>query len=110
MFKKTISLAIWFAALLWVGLGVIPSASAAVPAPIPRRGRLLDAVGKGVVGDWSFFFTIYDAAPGGATLWPKPKPTPLERGSFWVKPGAPPPFTAAVFDGTKTAFLGIKVG
>jgi hypothetical protein len=96
-------------------LGYTPSASAAA-APTPydnltQQGRLLDQTGAQIHGNQlQFTFTLYDAATSGNILWTENQNITPDKGYFSAKLGDVKAIPAAIFDGTKSLFLGITIG
>ncbi len=97
-------------ALAFAVVGYAPSASADVPASLTQQGRLLDDTGTVVDADVSFVFSIYAAATGGSALWSETQTITVDEGYFSARLGDVTAFPDTLFDGSKTLYLGVKVG
>jgi hypothetical protein len=71
---------------------------------------LIDKAGAPVDADVNFVFSIYDAATGGTAVWTETQTTTVDAGFFSARLGEKTAFAANLFDGTKTLYLGVKVG
>jgi hypothetical protein len=110
MSKMTKYWGVVVAALACAGLGYAPNVSAAIPASLTQQGRLLDLAGGGVDADVAFVFTIYDAPTAGTALWTETQTVTVDQGYFSARLGETTAFGATLFDGSKTLYLGVKVG
>jgi hypothetical protein len=85
-------------------------AVAAVPQVLTQQGRLLDKDGNAVDADIAFVFTIYDAATAGNALWTETQTVSVDAGFYSLRLGEKTALPASLFDGTKSLYLGVKVG
>jgi hypothetical protein len=97
-------------ALACAGLAYAPTASAAMPSVLTQQGRLLDDAGAPVDADVSFVFAIYAGATGGTALWTETQTVTVDQGYFSARLGDVTALDPDLFDGSKTLYLGVKVG
>ena len=99
------------AALLWVagvaGAGPLASNGGSVPHLINYQGRLTDASGDPLTGDYDMRFCLYADAecPDGSDLWREFQTVSVTYGVFSVLL----PIPETLFDGPEL-YLGVKVG
>jgi len=85
------------------------TAAALVPGQITHQGRLFDAGGTPVSGNFDIDFAIYDAEDAPAPIWMETHTLDIEEGYFSVALGEQTAFDPTVFDGS-VRWIGIKVG
>ncbi len=72
-----------FHALAVILLACLFSASAfAITEEIPVQGKLTDASGNALTGNYSFVFELYDSNVGGSLLWSETRSVPVANGVF----------------------------
>ena len=86
-----------------------PTASADVPPTVTHQGRLFDAVGVPVTGNFEVLFAIYDAIDAPAPIWSETHNIDIDEGYFSASLGSIAVFDATVFDGS-VRWIGITVG
>jgi len=82
-----------------------------VPQEINSKGRLTDAGGSLLDGDYVMFFSIYDVSARGTALWGESQTVTVAAGIYNVQICQNPmgnPFPANLFDGQR--WLGVSVG
>jgi hypothetical protein len=84
-------------------------ASALVPGTITHQGRLFDAGGIPISGNFDIDFAIYDAVDAVAPIWMETHNVDIDEGYFSVALGGQTPFDPTVFDGS-VRWVGITVG
>lgn len=83
-------------------------AAGVAPARVSYQGRLSDAVGLPLNGNYSLTFNIYNLPGGGSLLWTETQNTvPVTDGLFNVVLGGITPF-GTVFDGADR-YIGVQV-
>ena len=100
--------------VLAIGLGaavftVSTTASALVPPTITHQGRLFDAGGVPVTGNFDIDFAIYDAVDAVAPIWMETHNIDIDEGYFSANLGSQTPFDPTTFDGS-VRWVGITVG
>jgi len=91
------------------GARAAPSAAPDVPQLISYQGRLTDAAGNPLTGDYDVRFCLYAAPTGGSALWCEQTTVPVNDGVFSVLLGSITPIPDPLFDGSDL-YLGVKVG
>ena len=85
-------------------------AAGAAPARVSYQGRLTDAVGLPLNGNYSLTFRIYDQSVGGIQVWSETQNVVnVSNGFFTVMLGSATPLTEAVFN-SASRYVGIQVG
>lgn len=70
---------------LWVVFASIcTEAQAEVPSFLPVQGRLVDAEGAPLMGDYTLTFTLYDALEGGLVIHTETVELRVEEGQFYT--------------------------
>jgi hypothetical protein len=82
---------------------------AAFPQQLNYQGKLANASGVPLSGNYSVVFAIYNAASGGGNLWSETQVITAESGLFNVILGSVTPIGLDVFDGNDR-WLGVAVG
>ena len=86
-----------------------PVAESAVFPGVNLQGRLADAEGKPLTGNFFAVFSIYDVNRGGTPIYQESRGMTVEDGLFSVILGVSSPLSADVFSG-RVRYLGIKIG
>jgi len=94
--------------------GAAPSAAPDVPQLISYQGRLTDAAGNPLTGDYDVRFCLYDVPTGGSALWCETHAAvndtaiPVTDGVFGVTLGSITSIPEPLFDEPEL-YLGVKV-
>jgi hypothetical protein len=83
--------------------------AANVPQVISYQGRLTDAAGNLLTGNYDMRFCLYADPSGGSSLWCETQAVPVSYGVFSVMLGSGTPIPVPLFDGSDR-YLGVKVG
>lgn len=105
-------------ALLWAqSVGAMPLAQVApTTTTLPYQGRLGDATGALVTGEFDITFRIYNTSTGGSPLWQEAhtsgggQPVAVHDGLFSVLLGSTTAIPLSLFTSNLTLYLGIEVG
>ena len=96
-------------AVLTLIMAAATSLSAATPSIISYQGRITDALGNALTGNYSLTFNIYDVAVGGTALWTETlNPVVVDEGLFNVLLGSVTPFNEKAFSNAER-FIGVQV-
>lgn len=96
--------------LMWVrqSAGAARLSASNVPRVISYQGRLTDAAGNPLTGDYAMRFCLYAEPAGGAPLWCEETTVHVNYGVFSVLLGSITPIPEALFDGSDR-YLGVTV-
>jgi hypothetical protein len=94
-------------------LAVASASSSTGPTPVPQvlteQGRLYQNGSTAPLkGQFTFTFSVFPEATGGAALWTESQEVSLEDGFFSLRLGAREPFPPGLWDGSRR-FIGLKV-
>jgi hypothetical protein len=94
---------------VWQGAGAARLSAPSIPQLISYQGRLTDAAGNPLTGDYDMRLCLYDVPSGGSALWCEDQTVSVTHGVFSVLLGSSTSIPQALFDGPGL-YLGVKVG
>jgi hypothetical protein len=102
--------ALVFMSAIFILFATAAEVEAAVPTTISYQGRLTDAGGNPLNGNYAITFNIYADSIGGTELWSEDQPSVnVNNGLFSINLGSTNPLTSDYFSGS-VRYLAAKVG